>query len=164
MHFIELLYLMLPVYFANMAPPFVKYWHGWNRPISSSLLGSHKTVIGFGAGVTTAIIVTLLQSLVDWQSTLLAPSLWLRFGIVAGIFAMAGDSIKSFFKRRLRHAPGTRWIPFDQLDFVWGGLIALRLFVPIDWIDVVEICVFSFAADILVNHVSFALGIRDTKW
>jgi CDP-2,3-bis-(O-geranylgeranyl)-sn-glycerol synthase len=26
----QLFYLMLPVYFANMAPPFVKYWSGWN--------------------------------------------------------------------------------------------------------------------------------------
>lgn len=164
MHLIQLLYLMLPVYFANMAPPFAKYWHGWNRPISISLLGSHKTVIGFGAGVVVAVIVAWIQRLLDWQGSMLTSSRWLPFGIVAGVFAMSGDSIKSFFKRRLRLAPGTRWVPFDQLDFVWGGLLALNFFVPLGWIDVIEICIISFVADVLVNHLSFALGIRDTKW
>jgi len=37
----QLLYLMAPVYVANMAPPCVKFWRGWNRPISERLLGSH---------------------------------------------------------------------------------------------------------------------------
>lgn len=29
MRLFELAYLMLPAYVANMAPRFVKYWHGW---------------------------------------------------------------------------------------------------------------------------------------
>ena len=164
MHLIQLLYLMLPVYFANMAPPFVKYWHCWNRPISIPLLGSHKTVVGFGAGVAVAFIVALIQSWVDWQGSVLTSFHWLPFGVIAGIFAMTGDSIKSFLKRRLQLAPGARWIPFDQLDFVCGGLLALNFFVPLNWIDVIEICIISFVADVLVNHLSFVLGIRDTKW
>ena len=44
---VELVYLMRPAYLANMAPPFVKYWRDWNRPISRTRLGDHKTVIGF---------------------------------------------------------------------------------------------------------------------
>ena len=44
---VELAYLMLPAYLAKMAPPFAKYWRGWNRPISRTWLGDHKTVIGF---------------------------------------------------------------------------------------------------------------------
>ncbi len=164
MHLIQLLYLMLPVYFANMAPPFVKYWRGWNRPICAPLLGSHKTIVGFGAGVLVAVIVVLIQRLVDWQKGAPTTMDWLPFGIVAGVCAMAGDSIKSFFKRRLRLAPGSRWIPFDQLDFVLAGLFALNYFVPLSWIDVLEICIISFVADVLVNQLSFALSIRDTKW
>jgi hypothetical protein len=31
---LQLIYLMLPVYAANMAPPFVRYWPGRARPIS----------------------------------------------------------------------------------------------------------------------------------
>ena len=29
---VQLSYLMLPAYAANMAPPLVKYWRGWNPP------------------------------------------------------------------------------------------------------------------------------------
>jgi CDP-2,3-bis-(O-geranylgeranyl)-sn-glycerol synthase len=35
----HLLYVMAPAYTANMAPPLVKFWHGWNRPISAGLAG-----------------------------------------------------------------------------------------------------------------------------
>ena len=164
MHLIQLLYLMLPIYCANMAPPFVKYWQGWNRPISVSLLGSHKTVAGAVVGIIVAVVVSLILRFFDWQESLLASDRWLSFGIVAGSCAMGGDITKSFFKRRLGLVPGQRWIPFDQLDFVWAGLAGLSFFVPLDWMDVLEISILSFFADVAVNHLSFTLGIRDTKW
>ena len=60
----QLIYLMLPVYFSNMAPPFVKYWPGWNRPISRRWLGDHKTVVGFVLGVAVATMTAFAQSLI----------------------------------------------------------------------------------------------------
>lgn len=162
--FIELLYLMLPVYFANMAPPFVKYWHGWNRPISTKYLGSHKTVVGFVLGIITAAAVTFLQSRTQWRGGLLPYDDWLLLGVATGTGAMLGDSIKSFFKRRLKIAPGHAWIPFDQLDFIAGGLLALGYWMHFSWTDILLIIAFSFAADIVVNHLSFYLNVRDTKW
>ena len=77
---------------------------------------------------------------------------------------MAGDSVKSFFKRRLKISPGQQWIPFDQLDFILGGLLALHFLVYLTWTEIVLICAVSFVGDVLVNHVSFYLGIRDTQW
>ncbi|WP_027484935.1 hypothetical protein [Rhodanobacter sp. OR87] len=44
---LQLAYFMLLAYCTNMAPPFTRYWRGWNRPIHERLLGSHKTVLGF---------------------------------------------------------------------------------------------------------------------
>jgi CDP-2,3-bis-(O-geranylgeranyl)-sn-glycerol synthase len=32
---VQFLYLLLPAFPANMAPPFVKYWPAWNRPTSA---------------------------------------------------------------------------------------------------------------------------------
>lgn len=163
-HFTELIYLMLPVYFANMAPPFVKYWHGWNPPISRRYLGDHKTTLGFILGIATALAVALLQSRIQWVGSLVSYDQWISIGVATGLGAMLGDSIKSFFKRRLKISPGESWIPFDQLDFVCGGILALEFWYSFAWLDVIEIVVFSFAADIIVNHVSFFLGIRSTKW
>ncbi|HEX9277569.1 MAG TPA: CDP-archaeol synthase [Casimicrobiaceae bacterium] len=59
---------------------------------------------------------------------------------------------------------GQRGIPADQLDFVIGGLIALSLFVAVRSIDIALIVLMSFVGDIMVNQVSFRLGIRETKW
>jgi CDP-archaeol synthase len=64
---VELVYLMLPAYAANMAPPFVKFWPGWNRPINRALLGDHKTVVGFALGVLVGIFAAYIQSLIDWS-------------------------------------------------------------------------------------------------
>ncbi len=59
---LSLLYQIAPAYAANMAPPLVRYWRGWNRPINARWLGEHKTVIGFGAGVVAAIAAAGIQS------------------------------------------------------------------------------------------------------
>jgi CDP-2,3-bis-(O-geranylgeranyl)-sn-glycerol synthase len=77
---------------------------------------------------------------------------------------MSGDAIKSFFKRRIGIAPGRPWVPADQLDFVIGALIPLSLLVPLGPSDILAILLFTFVADIVVNHVSFYLGLRDTRW
>lgn len=164
MRLVQLLYLMLPVYLANMAPPFLKFWHGWNPPISDRLLGSHKTVLGFAAGIAVAVAVAFIQSRLRWEASLISPDDWLTAGIAAGFGAMAGDSLKSLFKRRLRIAPGQRWIPFDQLDFILGGLAALSFLVRLGWIDIALICVVSFVGDILVNQFSFYIGMKETRW
>ena len=160
----ELVYLMLPVYLANMAPPFVRYWRGWNPPISRRWLGDHKTLLGFGFGVLTAVLTTLLQARIDWAGSRVPYSEWPLLGLAFGVGAMGGDSAKSFFKRRLGIPPGASWIPVDQLDFVAGALIFIWPWASITWFDVAVILIFSFIGDIAVNHIAFRLGIRDTKW
>jgi CDP-2,3-bis-(O-geranylgeranyl)-sn-glycerol synthase len=155
---------MLPIYIANMAPPFVKYWHGWNRPISLRHLGSHKTVVGFALGVVMAVAVSYGQSWIAWGRSLTSHEHWILLGIAAGSGAMLGDSLKSWFKRRLGIVPGRRWIPFDQLDFVLGGLLALSFWIRLSLSDIILILVISVAGDIAVNQLSYRLGVRDTSW
>lgn len=162
--FLGLLYLMLPVYLANMAPPFVKFWHGWNPPLNRRWLGDHKTVLGFALGVAVAVGTTYLQSRIRWHASLVDYDHWLAIGLTCGFGALGGDALKSLIKRRFGIAPGQPWIPADQLDFVVGGLIGLSLFVTLGLVDVVLILAVSLVGDIVVNHVSFRLGIRDTKW
>jgi CDP-2,3-bis-(O-geranylgeranyl)-sn-glycerol synthase len=161
---VELMYLMLPVFIANMAPPFVKFWPGWNGPISPRWLGEHKTVVGFAFGVAAATATTAIQHSFAWRGGLVDYKVWLPMGLSCGLGAMGGDSLKSFFKRRLGIAPGVRWIPADQLDFVLGGLIALSLWTRLTWLDVLLVLGLSFIGDIAVNQLAFRIGVRDTKW
>lgn len=161
---IQLIYLMLPVYCANMAPPFVKYWPGWNRPIDARRLGSHKTVVGFISGIIAACAVVYIQSRIQWPGNLVSYNNWLSLGLATGFGAMLGDTAKSFFKRRIGIAPGNAWLPWDQLDFILGGLLALAFWVRLSMLDLLAVLAFSFIADIIVNHLSFYIGIRETRW
>lgn len=161
---VQLSYLMLPAYAANMAPPLVKYWRGWNRPIAPRHLGNHKTIVGFVAGVCAGVGTAFVQSRIGWSGALVGHYDWLAIGLRLGIGAMAGDSAKSFAKRRLGIPPGAPWIPFDQLDFAAGALLLLAPRLPLSILDYGLIVAVSAGGHIAVNHVAYGLGIRDTRW
>ena len=161
---LQLLYFMAPAYVANMAPPFVRYWKGWNRPISRRWLGEHKTVIGFGIGVLAAVMVTFIQARAAWEGALVAHEDWGALGLRFGVGAMAGDVAKSLLKRRLGIAPGDPWIPWDQLDFVLGALALVGAQAALSWVDLATILLLSVAGHVLVNHLGYRLGIRDVRW
>jgi CDP-2,3-bis-(O-geranylgeranyl)-sn-glycerol synthase len=163
-HILQLMYLMLPAYLANMAPPFTRYWPGWNRPISRRWLGDHKTVVGFCAGLGVALVVTFVQSRVGWSGGLSSYAHWPRLGLAFGFGSMAGDSLKSFVKRLKGIPPGRPWIPMDQLYFIVGSILLISPFATLTWPDIATVLAVSFFGDIVVNHISYALGIRATKW
>jgi CDP-2,3-bis-(O-geranylgeranyl)-sn-glycerol synthase len=71
---------------------------------------------------------------------------------------------KSFVKRRLRIPPGTRWIPWDQVDFVLGALILVSGQAALSWPDRALILLLSAAGHVLVSHVGYWTGVRDVKW
>lgn len=160
----QLLYFVLPAYIANMAPPFVKYWRGWNRPISRRWLGEHKTVVGFIFGILAALFTTCVQSRLGWSGNLVSYIDWGPLGAALGFGAMAGDSLKSLFKRARGIAPGQSWMPADQLDFIVGALILALPWVQPGWPEIIIVLVITFFGHIVVNHLAYWLGIRDTKW
>ena len=161
---LQLIYFMLPAYVANMAPPFAKYWPGWNAPIAARQLGTHKTVIGFAFGVVAAVPVAFIQSRISWTAAIVDYDDWLPLGVRFGIGAMAGDSLKSLVKRRLGIRPGAPWVPFDQLDFVVGALVLIGGRVRLAALDYALILALTAVGHITVNHLAYALGIRDTRW
>jgi CDP-2,3-bis-(O-geranylgeranyl)-sn-glycerol synthase len=77
---------------------------------------------------------------------------------------MAGDSAKSFFKRRLGIPPGSPWIPFDQLDFVLGAMILVAPRSALSLGDIAIVLTLTVGGHIVVNHVGYWLGVRDVKW
>jgi CDP-2,3-bis-(O-geranylgeranyl)-sn-glycerol synthase len=161
---LQLIYLMLPVYAANMAPPFVRYWPGRVRPISERWLGSHKTWLGYAFAIVAATAVTLLQWRLDWSGGLADYAQWAGLGLACGLGTMLGDSAKSLVKRRLGIAPGQRWVPADQLDFVVGGLVALAQWVELSRLDVVLVLGLSFIGTVVVNRLAYVVGVKDVPW
>ncbi|HEU4664710.1 MAG TPA: CDP-archaeol synthase [Dokdonella sp.] len=163
-HLLELVYFMAPAYGANMAPPLVKFWRGWNRPIHEPWFGAHKTVLGFCVGVAAAVAAAFAQRVIDSPLSRVDYADWPVLGLAFGLGAMVGDTAKSFCKRRLGMAPGTRWIPIDQLDFAIGALVATRAWVRLDAADIALVLATTFVGDVVVNRAAFRLGMKDTPW
>jgi CDP-2,3-bis-(O-geranylgeranyl)-sn-glycerol synthase len=149
----------------NMAPPLLRFWPCWNPPIDERLLGSHKTVGGFIAGVAAAVMATGLQAhLMPASLALVDYRRWVPVGLALGLGAMTGDCVKSAIKRWRRKPPGSSWMPFDQLDFIVGALVFVAPVVRPRWPEVIGVLAFTFVADVAVNRLAFRLGIKATPW
>lgn len=173
---LECFYLMLPAYFANMAPVIVKRINlaafpiDFNKKIGKfPVLGRNKTFRGVIFGVLFAVIIAYLQhsaynigffkgiSFMDYRN-------WLLFGFLMGLGALAGDLVKSFFKRRIGIKPGHKFVPFDQTDFVAGALVFIMPVFDVTLAIFIVSLLLSFALHITVNHIAFYLKIRGEKW
>ena len=165
MKLLLLLLLLAPAFLGNMVPPLLRFWTGWNPPIDERLLGSHKSLVGFVAGVATAVLTAGLQAqLMPKSLALVDYRQWFPVGLALGFGAMSGDCAKSAIKRRRGKPPGSRWMPFDQLDFIVGALVFIAPVARLGWPEMVGVLVFTFVADIAVNQLAFRLGIKATPW
>ncbi len=98
------------------------------------------------------------------------------FGAIVGFFALAGDAVESFAKRRSGRPRGAPWFPFDQLDFVVFGLIGMLAASPLlaggwvwealagDWIILTTLVVGTPALHLLVNRIGYWLKLKDVPW
>lgn len=169
-------YFMLPAYFANMAPVIVKRINLFNFPIDFNkklngrpVLGSHKTFRGFIFGIIFAVIIAYVQFLLYQLEFFRNLSFfdyygWLSLGFLMGFGALAGDSVKSFFKRRAGIKPGAKFIPFDQIDFIVGALIFAIPLVDLTLKIFLTSLFLSIILLIMVNHAAFYMKIRSEKW
>jgi CDP-2,3-bis-(O-geranylgeranyl)-sn-glycerol synthase len=169
-------YLMLPAYFANMAPvimrkiSFLGYPVDFNRNlIGKPVFGRHKTFRGLFFGILFAVVIAYMQFLLSGMGffsgiSLLDYSRWAFIGFLMGFGALLGDLAKSFIKRRIGIKPGNKFIPFDQTDFVAGSLIFTMMFFDLGWEVFVTSLILSFVLHIIVNHVAFWLKIRNESW
>ena len=121
------------------------------------------------AGILAAIIVAYIQFFLDENNiladlALLDYSNWLLIGFLLGFGAMFGDMVKSFVKRRLGLKPGMPFVPFDQLDFVFGALIFVYPVARLSMEKMAIILFISFILHMIINHIAFYTGIRKERW
>ena len=166
---IKALYLFLPVYFANMVPVLFKWLPFLNKPIHERWFGKNKTWRGLVVAVLFGIIIFSFQKLaynngftqwavIDYLDFSVGFVALLGFGVILGVL------IESWLKRKAGIAPGKRWFPWDQLDFVFGGLLFM-FFIYIPPAEIIlTIIVFSPVLHIVVNRIAYYLRIRKVKW
>lgn len=178
--FFEIFWLFLPVGVANSAPTIAAHYNWFSvlaRPIDGGayfgkyrVFGDHKTIRGLLLGVLFGALAACfqyyLQTIPSIVAIVIFPLVSLNqavlFGGALGFGALAGDAIKSFFKRRVHVVPGQPWRPFDQIDSIIGGLIAGLFFVPISLTHIL-VAIISFGLIVfIVSSVGVFFHIKKT--
>ena len=143
-------WFFIPAGVANVAPIFaaaIPILSQFKTPIDFGkklndrpILGPNKTWRGIIAGIVAATFVVWLQKLLveswPWLQDAVSQIDYhnmniLLFGVLFAVGALGGDMIESFFKRRLNIASGHTWFPFDQIDYILGGIILTMPFVTL---------------------------------
>lgn len=164
-------WFFLPAGIANVAPlfacrlPFIK---DWDTPIDfgksykgKRVFGANKTWRGLLFGTFVAAIIGLIQyrvitSSVESTSYIIAATAAMGFG------ALAGDAIESFFKRQTGVKPGEKWFPFDQIDYIVGGLLCVSLFVDLSLAQVLRISILYFGLHLVFSYIGYLIGFKKT--
>ena len=174
------IWFFLPAGLANVTPVFARMIPGFTKlshPIDGGkmwqgkrILGDNKTWRGLLFGVFIGVITLALQkylfnnslwlqdnlpNTVDYQTV----TLWL--GVLLGFGALAGDAIESFIKRQSGYNSGSSWFPFDQIDYIVGGLLASSLVVALTFSQVLIIIVIWFGMHLFWTYVGYLIGVRE---
>jgi CDP-2,3-bis-(O-geranylgeranyl)-sn-glycerol synthase len=166
----------LPAGLANGAPPMAKKVPWLNRldaPMDfglewrgKRLLGDHKTWRGVVLAVLTGIVFAGLEYPLFYKHGHIVPQLSLPrvllLGALLGLGAILGDAVKSFFKRQWGVASGRSWFPFDQIDYIIGGLLLSSLVVRLSAVQYVVTFLVWFVAHLFGGWVGYKIGVKDT--
>lgn len=164
------LLFFLPAGIANMVPILACKMPGlrnWNTPVDFGkqfrgmpLFGPHKTWRGIVCGTIVGGLIGLMlpygfitQYYPDWSVAVAAT---MSFG------ALAGDAMKSFFKRRVGIKSGATWFPFDQLDYIIGGLLFVLPFGSPSLALAGTVCVSYFCLHIVSTNIGYRLGLKSS--
>jgi len=162
--FLQVIYFMLPGILANVAPVIVRKIP-FDKPINSELFGKNKTWRGFLAGVLIALLVVIIQgelykssfrslSIINYSAINLPLA-----GIILGLGIMLGDLIKSYFKRRAGIKEGKNFFPWDQMDSLIGGLLAISIFVLPSWPVIPIMVMLTFMLSAILNALKVDLKL-----
>lgn len=159
----------LPAGIANASPVFanrIPWLRRWETPMDfgknldgKRIFGDNKTWRGFIFGTIMGGVTSLLVSYFLIPNSADA---WYIFlvGASLGAGALTGDAVESFFKRRRGVPPGKSWFPFDQIDYIIGGLVFVYPFTLIPLILMVGILVLYFGLHLLVSYIGFLTGFK----
>jgi len=173
------LWFFLPAGLANATPVFAKripLLKKLEYPIDFyktykgiRIFGDHKTMRGLITGIVIAILTAGIQQAIYNNSPELRNALGFDFssinffvyGFLAGFGALIGDAIKSFFKRRVNIKPGATWFPFDQIDYIIGGIVFLIPLIRLSFLDYLITFIVWFAMHLISTYIGFLLKLKD---
>ena len=165
---VSFLYI-LPAYIANSSAALF----GGGTPLDLGrklgkhrLFGDGKTFRGLVLGILfgTAAGNVIGYALMGTEFTIGSIWFYTVLGFLLSSGAMAGDLIKSFFKRRLGYKRGQMLPIIDQLDFIIGS-IALGSIAYIPSLEtVIFLIIITPLIHLLLNVIGFLLKLKKVPW
>jgi len=134
------------------------------------ILGDNKTIRGFIFGIISGMIIVYLQVFIFRQSSYLRQIIHLDYNFInpiilgglAGFGALFGDAVKSFFKRQRGVPPGKSWIPFDQTDYILGGILFTSFYIGLSFWEYVLLFFVWFLLHPLTTLLGFLFKLKDS--
>jgi CDP-2,3-bis-(O-geranylgeranyl)-sn-glycerol synthase len=175
------LWFFLPAGIANSTPIIAAHLPGLrnlNAPFdfgkkfrNRRIFGDHKTWRGIIGGLIIGVLVVWLQMTLFhhflWVRHTSAPVSYQRpsvliLGLLLSFGALLGDAIESFLKRQYSIPAGQRWFPFDQLDYVIGGLLLATLYVRLPLQDYGWVVLIWFGLHLLFSYLGYVLKLKES--
>jgi len=127
------------------------------------IIGNSKTIRGFIFGIISAMAIGILTfyateyfGLAVYSSLNYA----VLFSAILGFGALFGDTVKSFFKRRIGISEGKTLIFFDQVDFLIGAFLISLPFNHFPLRFILVVFAGTFVLHILTNILAFYLRLK----
>jgi len=166
------LYFILPAYVANAIPVVLGGGRtidgGKTLPDGKPIFGSHKTIRGFLAGLTTGTVTGAVQTVVIEFEVLPGFALPFQFTIFLGFMlslgALTGDLIHSFVKRRIGIREGAPLPVADQLDFVLGALLFSSVASSLSPSMILIVLFITPPIHFLTNLLAYVAHVKKTPW
>ncbi|HEX5797074.1 MAG TPA: CDP-archaeol synthase [Candidatus Saccharimonadales bacterium] len=160
------LWFFLPAGIANVTPVIIAklpVLSEWQAPVDfgrkfrgKPILGPHKTIRGLVFGTLAGTWFFFLQTQIGGVAGGLdyaQLTIWL--GVLLSFGALFGDMVKSFFKRQVNVVSGKSWFPFDQLDYIAGGLLFSSLAVVLEAGQYVLMAIVWFLMHLLTSYIGY---------
>jgi len=121
---------------------------GWQLWDGRPLFGASKTVRGL---IASLMLTSLCALLLGWP---------LMLGLVIAMFAMIGDLLSSFIKRRLNVPPSGMALGLDQVPESLLPLLVVKADLGLEMGQVVELTAAFLVLELVLSRILYRLKIR----
>ena len=159
---IEFLQLLILIIIANGAPIVIRVLlnnrfsiavdFGYKLPDNNPIFGESKT----WRGVIAAIVATSAAAWLMGYSSFT--------GALVASYAVLGDLISSFIKRRLSRPPSSMALLLDQIpESLFPALMMMQVF-KLDISAIIQLVLTFIIIELLLSHILYKWGIRERPY
>jgi len=162
MHSVIILQLLILLMVANGTPLIAKklFDRRCSYPLDANVtFADGRPVFGYSKTVRGIVLAVL-------ATTAAASLIGLRWniGLLIGVFAMVGDLLSSFCKRRLGLPTSSRATGLDQVPEALLPLLACRDLLALTATDIVVCVVIFVVGEVVLSRLLYAFRLRDRPY